>query len=127
MAERAGRGGRTVAAPVATLLAGVLCAGVAGAQLGLRGVLSAALATAVVAVFFWSGTAPLALASLPAASVGLGLLVLLVNYALRLLLALVVLALAVRSGDVDRAATGLTLIACALVWTTAQAVRLARV
>ncbi len=114
------------AAPAATLAAGVLCAVVAGLRLGAPGVVSALLATAVVAAFFRSGLLPLALAGERAERGGLALLVLLTNYALRLVLVLLVLAAAAARGWVDRGAVGLALVVCTLVWTTASAVALTR-
>jgi hypothetical protein len=116
-----------LAAPLATLLAGGCCALVAGLQLGGVGVLSAALGTALVAAFFWSGLLPLLLAHAAGDRAGAALLVLLVNYALRLVLLLVVLTVAARSGAVDDGAVGLTVVVCALVWTGVHAARLGRV
>lgn len=115
-----------MAAPLATLVAGAVCAAVAAVQLGGRGVLSALLATAVVAGFFWSGLLPLLLAGDREERAGAALVVLLVNYALRLVLVLLVLGAAARAGAVDDAAVGLTVVVCALVWTGTQAALLAR-
>ena len=117
-------GGR--AAPLVTLVAGVACAAVAGVALGWLGVRSALLATALVASFFWSGLVPLLLARLSERAAALSMIVLLTNYALRLVLALVVLAAATRSGWVDGGAAGLTLIACSLSWVGTQVALLGR-
>jgi len=125
-APRGSRRARAVAAPLATLAAGTVCAVVAGAQLGSRGVLSAVLATAVVACFFWSGLVPLLVAQGQQGK-AFGLVVLLLNYVLRLVLVLVVLRVAAGVGAVDAGAVGLSVVVCALVWSSAQAVLLARV
>lgn len=111
---------RSARAPLATGVAGLACAVVAGAQLGGTGVVSALLAAVVVAVFFWSGLLPFLLAGPDAARGGLAMLVLLTNYALRLVLALVLLQAASRAGAVDAQALGVSLVVCALVWTAAQ-------
>ena len=114
------------AAPVVTALTGGICAAVAAGTLGGRGVLSALLATAVVALFFWSGLLPLLVARAAPEQAGLAMIVLLTNYGLRLVMALVVLAAATRAGVVDAGAVGLTLIVCSLAWTTTQAALLTR-
>lgn len=126
MADHPGRRGAGGLAPVVTLVTGAGCAVLAGLQLGGRGVLSAALATALVIAFFWSGLVPLLLARDRQERAGAALVVLLVNYVLRLLLVLVVLRLAALGGVVDARAVGLTVIAGALAWTAAQAVTLIR-
>lgn len=111
-------------APAVTVAAGAVCAVVAGVQLGGRGVLSAVLALVVVAAFFWSGLVPLLFSR--GQQAGLSLVVLLVNYVLRLVLVLAVLRVAARVDAVDTAAVGISVIVCALAWTGAQAVALAR-
>ncbi len=123
-APSAGRGGArrrprlgcpNLAAAMATWGAGVLCAGVAGASLGGRGVASGLVAAAVVAAFFSSGSLPLRMTGGAGAPGGLGLLVLLTNYAFRLAAALLLLAVASGAGWVDRRAVGVSVIVCALV------------
>ncbi len=120
------RDARTAVPPLATGLVGAGCAVVAGATLGRTGVVSALLATAVVLSFLWSGRVPLVIARVVPDAAGLAFLVLMINYVLRLLLALVLLAAATRAGVADGGAVGLTLIACALTWTTAQVAVLTR-
>ncbi len=115
---------RVPAAPAATLSVGLACAGAAGVQVGSRGAVSALLATAVVIGFLWSGALPLLV--LRGSAGGSGLLLLLLNYALRLVLALAVLRVSVRAGWVLPPVLGLTVVACALTWTTAQVVLLSR-
>ena len=107
-------------------MAGGACAVVAGVQLGATGAVSAVLAALVVVVFFWSGLLPFLLAGPDAARGGLAMLVLLTNYALRLVLALVLLQAASRAGLVDPQALGVSLVVCALVWTAAQVSLLGR-
>jgi len=113
-------------APLVTLAVGVLCAAVAAGTVGGRGVPSALLATVVVAAFFWSGLVPLLVARVAPESAGLAMIILLTNYGLRLVLALVVLVAATRAGLVDAGAVGLTLIVCALTWTATQVALLTR-
>lgn len=117
---------RLVGAPQLTLLAGAVCAVVAGAQLGIRGVVSAVIGTAVVVLFFWSGVLPILLSRGQEDKAALGLAVLLVNYTLRLALALIMLRLADRAGQVDGGAIGLTIIVCTVVWTATQVALLSR-
>lgn len=117
---------RSWGAPVAAAAAALVCALVAGVQLGGRGVLSALVALVVVVAFFWSGLLPVALASGREERAGGTVLVLLVNYALRLVLVLVVLRVTARLDVVDARAVGVSLVACALSWVLAQAVLLAR-
>ena len=115
---------RVPVAPAATLVAGLGCAAVGGVQAGGRGAVSALLATAVVIGFLWSGAVPLLLARTSGGA--LTLLLLLLNYALRLLVALAVLRLAARAGWVLPPVLGLTVVVCALTWTGAQVVLLLR-
>ena len=111
-------------APGATLVAGAVCAVVGGVQLGGRGVASAALAVVVVVAFFWSGLVPLLLSR--GQQAGLSLVVLLLNYVLRLVFVLALLRVAARLGAVDARAVGISVVVCALAWTGGQAVALAR-
>jgi len=107
-------------APIAVLLAGTLSA-LAGALLGRDGaVLGAALATVVALVFFWTGALSLLLVGADTSRAALGLVILLMTYALRLVAVLLVLALAQASGGVDTRWLAMTLIALTLVWTGTQ-------
>ncbi|MDP9496093.1 MAG: hypothetical protein M3P46_00160 [Actinomycetota bacterium] len=107
-----------------TLLVGLACGLAAASRLGRPGLVSALLAAGVVVLFFWSGRVPL----IAAGSTGraAALLVLLTNYALRVLLAAVALRLAARAGVVVPRVVGGTVVACALAWTTALVVLLLR-
>ena len=120
MTERLRRLDGPRGAPIAVLLAGALSA-LAGALLGRDGaVLGAALATVVALVFFWTGALPLLLVGADTSRAALGLIILLMTYALRLVAVLLVLALAQASGDVDTRWLAVTLIALTLVWTGTQ-------
>jgi hypothetical protein len=108
------------AAPVAVLLAGVVSA-VLGAGAGVDGaVLGGLLGAVVTLLFFWIGALPLLLVGGNLSLAGPGFLLLLMTYGLRLVALVVVLTLASRSGSVDREWLALTVIACSLVWVTAQ-------
>lgn len=108
------------AAPLAVLLAGVLAA-TAGAVAGVPGApLGALLACVSVLLFFWIGALPLLLVGGNLSLAGVGFILLLMTYALRLVGLLVVLSLAIRSGAVDTGWTAGTLIACSLVWAVTQ-------
>ena len=114
------------AAPVTTLLAGVVSAGI-GAALGRDGAVAGALLAAVLVVlFFWIGALPLLLVGGQLSLAGVGFLMLMMTYALRLVGLAVVLALAARSDAVDVRWLALTLIACALVWVITQAALVGR-
>lgn len=109
------------AAPVTTLLAAV-----ASALLGLGldrdgAVPGALLAGLLVVLFFWVGALPLLLVGGTLSLAGVGFLVLMMTYALRLAALAVVLALTARSEAVDVRWLAFTLIACALVWVITQA------
>ena len=120
MSERLRRLDGPRGAPIAVLLAGALSA-LAGALLGRDGtVLGAALATVVALVFFWTGALPVLLVGGDTSRAGLGLVILLMTYALRLVAVLLVLALAQASGVVDTRWLAVTLIALTLVWTGTQ-------
>lgn len=109
------------AAPVTTALTGLLSA-VAGAVSGVDGApLGALLAALLVVLFFWTGAVPLLLVGGEASRAGVGLLVLLMTYALRLVALLVLLTAVTRSDVADTRWTALTLIACSLVWVATQA------
>ena len=107
-------------APVAVLLGGAASA-LAGALAGREGAVpGAAVATAVVLVFFWTGALPVLLVGGETSRAAIGFFILLMTYALRLVAVLVVLAVAERSGAVDTRWLALTLIALTLVWTGTQ-------
>ena len=108
------------AAPVTTVLAGVVSA-VAGAVAGVQGApLGALLAAVVVLLFFWISALPLLLVGGNLSLAGPGFLLLLMTYGLRLVALVVVLTVAGRSGAVDTRWLALTLIACSLVWVGTQ-------
>ena len=108
------------AAPVACVLAGLLSA--VGAVLLDRegGALGAAVATAVVLVFFWTGALPVLLVGGETSRAAIGFFILLMTYALRLVAVLLVLAVAEASSTVDEQWLAMTLIALSLVWTGTQ-------
>ena len=115
------------AAPLTTLVAGLSCAALAGLQLGERGAVSALLGTAVVALFFWSGVVPILLSRGQEDKAALGLAVLLVNYTLRLALALLLLRATDGADLVHPRTLGLTIIVTTAVWTLTQVVLVGRV
>lgn len=125
MSARAGWTGLR-AAPVTTLLVGVVCALVAGARAGEQGVVSALLGTVVVAVFFWSGLLPILLSRGQEDKAALGLAVLLVNYTLRLAVALLLLRGAAQADLVDERVLGVTIILATVTWTGTQVALLSR-
>lgn len=105
-----------------TLLAGLVCAVVGGVRLGAAGVVSGLAAALVVLAFFVSSPLPLTLTEALRAERAAGLVLLLSNYGLRVVLALVVPGLLVVSGEADRRALGLSVVVCALVRVNTQAV-----
>jgi len=108
------------AAPVATALAGALSA-VGGRLSGVEdAALSALLATVVTLLFFWTGALPLLLVGGNLSLAGVGFILLLMTYALRLFALLVVLSAARSSGAVDIRWLAITVIACTLVWVGTQ-------
>lgn len=108
------------AAPVACLLGGVVSA-LVGVAVGRDGaVLGALVATAIVLVFFWTGALPVLMVGGQTSRAAIGLLILLMTYALRLVAVLLVLALAEASQAVDASWAGVTLIVLTLVWTGTQ-------
>jgi len=103
-------------APLATACAGALSA-VGGFVAGVDGApLGAGVATGVTLLFFWTGALPLLLVGGNLSLAGVGFVLLLMTYGLRLLGLLVVLSVAGRSPAVDSRWLALTLIGCALVW-----------
>lgn len=114
------------AAPVTTVLAGAVSAGV-GLALERDGAVAAGLIAGVLVVlFFWTGALPLLLVGGDLSLAGLGFLMLMMTYALRLVGLAVALALAARSDAVDVRWLAFTLIACALVWVITQAALVGR-
>lgn len=108
------------AAPVTTLLAGIASAGI-GTLTGVEGAWLAALSAAVlVLVFFWVGALPLLLVGGDLSLAGIGFLLLVMTYVLRLVGLALVLTAASRSDVVDARWLALTVIACALVWVLTQ-------
>ena len=107
-------------APVATLLAGGVSAAVGTAR-GVDGAaLSALLASVVTVLFFWAGAVPLLLVGGNLSLAGVGFVLLVTTYALRLIALIAVLAVAARSDAVDLRWLALTVIVCSLVWVMAQ-------
>ncbi len=108
------------AAPVTTVLAGALSA-LGGALSGVDGApLGALLATAVTLAFFWTGALPLLLVGGNLQLAGVGFVLLLMTYGLRLVGMLVVLTVASRSDSVDTRWLAITVIGCTLVWVGTQ-------
>lgn len=124
--EVAQPGRRRRLVPLATLVAGGICAAVAGASLGGAGVVSGLAAAVVVVAFFAGGSLPMLLTG-QQDSAGLGLVVLLTNYAFRLGFALLVLLVAVGAGWADRRAVGVSVVVCALVRVNTAVLLLGRV
>ena len=114
------------AAPVTTVLAGGISA-VIGLALERDGAVAAGLLAGVLVVlFFWTGALPLLLVGGDLSLAGLGFLMLMMTYALRLVGLAVALALAARSDAVDVRWLAFTLIGCALVWVITQAALVGR-
>lgn len=114
------------AAPVTTVLAGAVSA-VIGLALERDGAVAAGLIAGVLVVlFFWTGALPLLLVGGDLSLAGLGFLMLMMTYALRLVGLAVALAVAARSEAVDVRWLAFTLIACALVWVITQAALVGR-
>jgi hypothetical protein len=88
---------------------------------GARGAGSALLGTVLVVAFLAAGLVPLALVRGQQTSAAFGAGVLLLNYTLRLALAVLVLSAATRSDAVDPRWTAFAVIAAALAWTAGQA------
>ena len=82
--------------------------------------LSALLGTGLVLGFFLLGGLPFVVADL--GHKGMAFLVLGMTYLLRVLLGVVVWAVAVQSDRIDRVVVGVTVISCALVWVNTQVV-----
>ena len=107
-------------APLTCLLAG-LASALIGVYSGREGAAAGALvATVVVLVFFATGALPVLMVGGDTSKAAIGLFILLMTYALRLVGVLLVLAVAEASGSVDSRWLALTLIALTLVWTGTQ-------
>jgi hypothetical protein len=112
------------AVPGATAAVGLVMAVAAGAAEGGSGALSALLGLLVVLGFFVTGIVPLLLVrGEDDSSKGLATGFLLLTYTLRLAVAVAVLRVGAAAGWLDRRWLGLSVIACALAWTTGQVVR----
>lgn len=108
------------AAPLTTLAAGLVSAA-AGALAGVSGAPLGALVAAVVVLgFFWTGAIPLLLVGADTSRAGIGFIVLVMTYALRLVVLLLVLGLAAGTDAVHTRWLALTVIACTLVWVGTQ-------
>jgi ATP synthase protein I len=107
-------------APLAVLLAGGASA-VGGAVAGVEGApLAALVAAVVVLLFFWAGALPLLLVGGNLSLAGVGFLMLMMTYVLRLVGLVIALTVASRSDGVDTRWLALTVIGCTLVWVAAQ-------
>ena len=116
-------GRRQRIAALTTSLAGLVAALLGAVTAGRDGVLSAIVGTVLVLLFLSAGSLPLVVAGDGTQGrAKLGFLVLGMTYALRLVLAVAVLTVADASGSVDSQVMGVTVIACALVWTATQVV-----
>ena len=107
-------------APLTTVLAGVVSAAAGAAAQGSGAALGAAVATVVTLAFFLTGGIPLVLMGADMTRAGIGYLVLMMSYALRLVALLVAFTVSARSDHVDVRWAALTLIACTLVWVGTQ-------
>jgi hypothetical protein len=108
-------------APATAVVAGLAVVAAAAADAGTRGAGSGLLGTALVVGFLASGLVPLLLVRGQQVSATLGAGVLLLNYSLRLALAVLVLRLASRSDAVEPSWTAYAVIAAALAWAGGQA------
>ena len=114
---------RNRVAALVTSLVGLSCTAVAWAASGTDGLWSALLGVALVLGFMSAGSLPFVVAGdTKQGRGGAAFLVLGLTYALRLVVALVLLKLAARSHVLDRQVIGLTVIAGAVAWTTTHVV-----
>ena len=109
---------RNRVAALTTGAAGLVAVVVAWLAVGSEGPLSALLGAGLVLGFFLLGGLPFVVAQL--GHKGMAFLVLGMTYLLRVLVGVVVWAVAVQSPDIDRVVVGVTVIACALVWVNTQ-------
>ena len=111
------------ASVLTTSVAGLLAVLVAWAAVGSRGPASALLGAGVVLGFFLLGGLPFVVfGDGGKGRSAMAFLVLGMTYLLRILLGVVIWALAVDSPRIDRVAVGVTVIVCALVWVNTQVV-----
>jgi hypothetical protein len=125
MADVAGISGGRAPRPQATarwstFVVGAVSTIAAWFAVGPGGAVSAALATAIVVGFFWSGTIPVVLTDGARLGPAAGLALLLLTYTLRLAVVVLALQLLSRSELVDPRWLGGTMIVCALTWTGVQ-------
>ncbi len=113
-------------APLAVAAGGAVSAVAAVATGNVDGILAALAATVVVVAFFWTGAIPVLLVGGDTSRAGLGFLVLMTTYVLRLVTAFAVVAVAAATTVVDRRWMAVTIIALTLVWTSAQVALLGR-
>lgn len=122
--EEPGRRARWVV--LGPLAAGAVVAVVAGVGTGVTGVVGAVASALVVVAFFASSAVPLRLTALLGDAAAMGLLLLVLNYAFRLVAATLVLLVLVRAGAADRGSVGIAVIVCSLVRVNAQVLVLGR-
>jgi hypothetical protein len=116
-------GGRNRRAALVTGLVGLLAVGVAALVVGADGAWSALLGAGLVLAFLSAGSLPFVVAGdTTQGRGGVAFVVLGLTYALRLVLALVVLKLASRADWVHGTVVGLSVIACALAWAATMVV-----
>lgn len=108
-------------APTAATAAGLAVTAAAAADAGLSGAGSGLLGTALALGFLAAGLLPFLLIRGQEGSAALGAGVLLLNYTLRLAVAVLVLRLAARSDAVEPRWTAFAVIAAALAWAAGQA------
>ena len=114
---------RNRVAALVTTVVGAAGTAVGAATSGSDGVWSALLGLVLVLAFMSAGAIPFVIAGdTRNGRGGVAFVVLGLTYALRLVLALVLLKLAARSHVLDRQVIGLTAIACAVAWTTTHVV-----
>lgn len=103
-----------------TFVVGAVSTIAAWFAVGPGGAVSAALATAIVVGFFWSGTIPVVLTDGARLGPAAGLALLLLTYTLRLAVVALALQVLSRSELVDPRWLGGAMIVCALTWTGVQ-------
>lgn len=114
------RDGLTTLPRRGTLAAGLVCALVAWAVIGVAGLLAASIGALVVVAFFATGRVPVFLAEQVALEARFGVVLLVTTYVLRLVLVFAVLALAADSDRVHVPTLGVALIVCTLTWSALQ-------
>ncbi len=110
-------------AALVTVFAGAACTAIAAATRGSDGVWSALLGLGLVLGFMSAGSLPFVIAGDTRDGRGaVAFVVLGLTYALRLVLAVVLIKVAADSHVLDRQVIGLTAIACAIAWTATHVV-----